>query len=66
MNRLILLTDENYEKMMFREAMKTGFYDLQTSRDRYREITANEGGMNWQLVERFMEVCKKHRTEGRV
>ena len=29
MNKAILLTDQNYEKTLFREAVKTGFFDLQ-------------------------------------
>jgi len=55
-NHAIRLTDEHYENMLFREALKTGFYDLQISRDRYRDITATGDGMNWQLVQQFIEV----------
>lgn len=55
-NQAIFLTDRHYENMLFRDAIKTGFYDLQTVRDRYRDITAVGDGMNWQLVERFIEV----------
>ena len=29
MNRAIWLTDQHFENMLFREAVKTGFYDLQ-------------------------------------
>lgn len=29
MNHIILLTDQNYAAAMYREALKTGFYDLQ-------------------------------------
>lgn len=57
MNRLIKLTDENYEAMMFREAVKSGFYDFQAARDKYRDITATGDGMNWQLLLRFIKVC---------
>ena len=56
MNCLIRATDEHYSNMMYREATKTGFYDLQTVRDNYRDLTANDGGMNWRLVEKFIEV----------
>ena len=107
MNYLIQLTDANYEDTMYREALKTGFYDLQVSndallkyalrnfqhwsvtsllfflsssgktlyvrsyqalyagwlcwcvqaaRDSYRDLTAPSGGMNWNLVRRFIEV----------
>ena len=30
-NNAIKLTDHSYSRMLFREAMKTGFYDLQVS-----------------------------------
>ena len=56
MNRLIKLADEHYENMMFRDAVKASFYDLQAARDRYRDITGVGDGMNWQLVERFIKV----------
>ena len=56
MNHLATVTDEHYENMMYREALKTGFYDLQTARDRYRDITAAGDGMNWVLVRKFIEV----------
>jgi leucyl-tRNA synthetase len=56
MNKAIQLTHNNYRDTLYREAIKTGFYDLQAARDRYREFTSTEEGMNWQLVERFIEV----------
>lgn len=56
MNRLIKSCQEAYENLMFREAVKFGFYDFQTARDRYRDITATDVGMNWQLVEKFIKV----------
>lgn len=28
-----------YDKLLFREALKTGWYDLQSARDRYRWVT---------------------------
>ena len=31
MNHLIQLTDHSYQATMYREALKTGFYDLQVS-----------------------------------
>jgi len=55
-NQSILLSDQHYENMHYRDALKTGFYDLQTARDRYRDITAIGDGMNWQLVQHFIEV----------
>jgi len=32
-NRSIQQTDENFAQMRFRDALMTGFYDLQTARD---------------------------------
>ena len=56
MNNIVRETDNHYSNMLYREAIKTGFYDLQAARDRYRDITAAGDGMNWQLVEKFIEV----------
>jgi leucyl-tRNA synthetase len=59
-NRTIVLTDANYERMKFREALRTGFWNLQSARDHYR--MAEQRGkvmtktMNRGLVERFIEV----------
>ncbi len=57
MNQLVRCADEAYENMMYRDALKSGFYDLQAARDRYRDITAAGDGMNWVLVKKFIEVC---------
>lgn len=56
LNHLINSCKEAYEGLMFREAVKAGFYDLQTARDRYRDITSAGNGMNWTLLERFIKV----------
>lgn len=48
-------TDDNYQRMLFKEALRTGFYELQASRDKYRELALTEG-MNKDLVIRFIEV----------
>ncbi|KAJ9076614.1 cytosolic leucyl tRNA synthetase [Entomophthora muscae] len=55
MNHLIQLTDTAYADMMFREALKNGYYELQNVRDIYREATLEEG-MHRDLVLRFLEV----------
>ena len=72
-NQAVLLTDSNYEEMLYKEAMRTGFYDLQVptpltcsasqwfpwqqaARDKYRDMTAVGEGMNWHLVQWFVEV----------
>ncbi|KAJ4757913.1 hypothetical protein LUZ62_068288 [Rhynchospora pubera] len=46
-NFAIRETKKNYEAFMFREALKTGFYDLQAAR---------AGKMNQELVMKFMDV----------
>jgi leucyl-tRNA synthetase len=48
-------TDDNYQKMLFKEALRTGFFELQACRDKYRELTLVEG-MHRDLVVRFIEV----------
>jgi len=53
-NRAIALTDRAYASSLYREATKIGFYDLQAARDRYREVT-QEQGMHKGLVARFIE-----------
>ncbi|XP_066198086.1 leucine--tRNA ligase, cytoplasmic [Saccopteryx leptura] len=54
MNAGIIKTDQNYEKMMFKEALKTGFFELQAAKDKYRELAIE--GMHRDLVFQFIEV----------
>ncbi|KAK1314731.1 hypothetical protein QJS10_CPA06g01345 [Acorus calamus] len=54
-NIAVKSTEQNYNEFMFREALKTGFYDLQTARDEYR-FSCGVGGMNRNLLWRFMDV----------
>lgn len=54
-NIAVTLTEQHYQNCMFREALKTGFYDLQAARDEYR-FSCGAGGMNHDLVWRFMDV----------
>lgn len=54
-NIAVKLTEQNYRDYMFREALKTGFYDLQAARDEYR-FSCGSGGMNRDLVWRFFDV----------
>ncbi|WCJ19245.1 Leucine--tRNA ligase cytoplasmic [Euphorbia peplus] len=54
-NIAVKMTEQNYREYMFREALKSGFYDLQAARDEYR-FSCGSGGMNRLLAERFMEV----------
>ncbi|EDV19829.1 uncharacterized protein TRIADDRAFT_61696 [Trichoplax adhaerens] len=53
-NSAIIQTDRNYEQMQFREALKTGFYELQSFRDKYREVAVE--GMHKDMIFRFIEV----------
>ncbi|KAL1316677.1 hypothetical protein HN51_068846 [Arachis hypogaea] len=54
-NIAVKTTEQNYSNYMFREALKTGFYDLQIARDEYR-LSCGVGGYNRDLVWRFMDV----------
>ncbi|GAV63288.1 tRNA-synt_1 domain-containing protein/Anticodon_1 domain-containing protein [Cephalotus follicularis] len=54
-NIAVKMTEQHYQGYMFREALKTGFYDLQAARDEYR-FSCGTGGMNRDLVCRFMDV----------
>uniref|UniRef100_A0A2N9H4W9 leucine--tRNA ligase n=1 Tax=Fagus sylvatica TaxID=28930 RepID=A0A2N9H4W9_FAGSY len=54
-NIAVKMTEQNYRDYMFREALKTGFYDLQAARDEYR-FSCGAGGMNRDLVWLFMDV----------
>ena len=48
-------TKENYEKLLFKEALKSGFYEMLIARDKYREL-CGEAGMSRVLVLRYLEV----------
>lgn len=62
-DHLVKVAEEAYDHLLFREAIRAGFYDLQAARDRYRDITAAGDGMNWVLVERFIQVCNTEALE---
>lgn len=47
-------TTENYENMLYREVVKSSFFEFQAARDRYREMSME--GMHRDLVFRFIEV----------
>ena len=55
LNYLIRETDSNYNKMLFKEALKTGFFEFQDSRDKYREMCGGHDSMNKKLVLKFIE-----------
>ncbi len=56
MDTAVEQTRSNYEKMMFRDALKTGFYDLQSARDAYRVICGGDKHMHADLALRYIEV----------
>uniref|UniRef100_A0A1B6IUA7 leucine--tRNA ligase n=1 Tax=Homalodisca liturata TaxID=320908 RepID=A0A1B6IUA7_9HEMI len=56
MNLKLRETDDNYAKMLFKEALRTGFFEMQAVRDKYRELSQVSGGMHRQLVLRFIEL----------
>lgn len=41
--------------MLFKEALRTGFFEFQAVRDKYRELTALDG-MNVNLILHFIEL----------
>ena len=47
---------QSYDAMLFREALKTGCYDLQKARDTYRSFVQEEG-MHHDLALQYAEVC---------
>uniref|UniRef100_T1JCF2 leucine--tRNA ligase n=1 Tax=Strigamia maritima TaxID=126957 RepID=T1JCF2_STRMM len=52
MDKKILETEQNYEKMLYKEALKTGFFEYQALRDKYREMSME--GMHNELITRFI------------
>ena len=48
-----------YDGMMFREALKTGWYDLQKARDTYRSFVQEEG-MHKDLALKYAKVAFAH------
>lgn len=53
MNQLTKSTDENYNKMLFKDALKYGLFEFQRARDTYRECCG--GNMHVDLVFEFIE-----------
>lgn len=54
MNHRIKETDENYSKMLFKEALRTGVFEFQKARDTYREL-CGANNMHVDLVFEFIE-----------
>ncbi|GAA5858903.1 hypothetical protein JCM8547_007149 [Rhodosporidiobolus lusitaniae] len=55
-NEAIELAHDAYEKAMYKDALKVGFYQLLSARDLYQLATASEGGMHSDLALRFIRV----------
>ena len=55
MNKTILVTRKLYDSMMYKEVLKSGFFELQSARDRYRELCF-ENLMHATLIKRFIEI----------
>ncbi|XP_078041330.1 leucyl-tRNA synthetase [Augochlora pura] len=47
-------TGDNYSKMLYKEALKTGFFELQAARDKYLQLTTLDNA-NWTLIMKFIE-----------
>lgn len=56
MNRAIKLTEESYEKMLYKDVLKYGFFELQIARDNYRELCSESERMNLGLIKQFIEI----------
>jgi len=54
---LINVTKEHYEATFYKDALKYGFFELQSARDWYREITADAGGVHAGLVKYWIEIA---------
>uniref|UniRef100_A0A8C1ERI1 Leucine--tRNA ligase, cytoplasmic n=1 Tax=Cyprinus carpio carpio TaxID=630221 RepID=A0A8C1ERI1_CYPCA len=49
----IIKTEQHYERMMYKEALKSGFFEFQAAKDKYRELAIE--GMHRDLVFQFIE-----------
>ncbi|XP_021812475.1 leucine--tRNA ligase, cytoplasmic-like [Prunus avium] len=54
-NIAVKMTEQNYQACMFRDALTTGFYGLQTARDWYK-LSCGAEDMNRDLMWHFMDV----------
>ncbi len=54
MNRQLIQSHEAYEKLLFKEALRTGFFELQAARDKY-QLLCGETAMCRQLVLQYIE-----------
>ncbi len=63
MNLAIHGSHAAYDNMMFKEALKTGYYDLQNARDAYR-AACGPHGMHTDLVHRYIKVATYTAQDG--
>ena len=54
-NAKIKETDNFYNKTMFKEALRTGFFEMQSARDKYRELSAKKN-MHSFMITFFIEM----------
>ena len=54
-NRALAETDKNFGSTMFREGLKTGFFEFLSARDRYRELSSAGEGMHRDLILRYIK-----------
>lgn len=52
-NAGILKTEQQYDRMMYKEALKSGFFEFQAAKDKYRELAIE--GIHKDLVFEFIE-----------
>ncbi|XP_051955494.1 leucine--tRNA ligase, cytoplasmic [Xyrauchen texanus] len=52
-NSSIIKTEQHYERMMYKEGLKSGFFEFQAAKDKYRELAIE--GMHRDLVFQFIE-----------
>lgn len=55
MQKQIKETEDNFDKMLFKEALKSGFFEMQIARDKYRELVGGEENMHKDLILKFIE-----------
>ncbi|XP_031828654.2 leucyl-tRNA synthetase isoform X1 [Nomia melanderi] len=53
-NLKIRETGDNYSKMLYKEALRTGFFEFQAAKDKYLQLSALEN-INWTLIMKFIE-----------
>lgn len=55
MNLKIRETGENYSKMLYKEALRTGFYEFQAAKDKYLQLSEMEN-YNKTLIMKYIKI----------